>query len=190
MDKLKDNEDYFKGINEEKEFDEFEKELDSNIKDLNLDKKDENNLVKFDAYFYFKINDEKEYIFPIKSDLFNINDRHVYELIKNIIKKINEKHIIINYNDIKYIISLKDLENENDIEFYIKNYEFKPCKKKNFMPKNDSPSYSSNSLLKNIDKKFLSFVSKSPLNIMLIEQFETNENEGNNKYQFDDDEDY
>ena len=58
------------------------------------------------------------------------------------------------------------------------------------MPKNDSPSYSSNSLLKNIDKKFLSFVSKSPLNIMLIEQFETNENEGNNKYQFDDDEDY
>ena len=188
MDKIKEDKEFFIETSQENELNEFRNEF--NSQKLNINKNDEEILVQFDAYFYFKINGEKEYIFPIKSDLFNINDRHVYELIKNIIKKINEKHIIINYNDIKYIISLKDLENENDIEFYIKNYEFKPCKKKNFMPKNDSPSYSSNSLLKNIDKKFLSFVSKSPLNIMLIEQFETNENEGNNKYQFDDDEDY
>ena len=183
MNKLKDNEDYFKGINEEKEYDEFEKELDSNSKDLNLDKKDENNFVKFDAYFYFKINEENEFIFPIQSDLFNIDEQYVHELIKNTVKKINEKNIIINYNDNKYLISLKVSEDESDIDFYVKNYEFKPCKKKNFMPKNDSPSYSPYSLLKNVDKKIFSFMSKSPLNIILIEKFDE---ENKNIYQYDD----
>ena len=116
----------------------------------------------------------------------NINEQHVYELIKNIVKKIKEKNIIINYKDSKYIVSLKDSENENNIEFYIKNYELKPCKKKNFMPKNDCPSYSPNSLLKNVDKKIFSFVSKSSLNIMLIEQFEKIKEESKNQYDEDD----
>ena len=54
------------------------------------------------------------------------------------------------------------------------------------MPKNDCPSYSPNSLLKNVDKKIFSFVSKSSLNIMLIEQFETIEEESKNQYDEDD----
>ena len=192
MDKLKDNEDYFKGINEEKEFDEFEKELDSNSKDLNLDKKDENNFVKFDAYFYFKINEENEFIFPIQSDLFNIDEQYVHELIKNTVKKINEKNIIINYDNNKYIISLKDCEENkegNNKDFYIKNYEFKPCNKNNFFPDVESENFPSDILLKNIDSKKINFMVKSPLNIMIREKMDTNKEEGDNKYQkyFDED---
>jgi len=39
------------------------------------------------------------------------------------------------------------------------------------MPKSDCPSYSSSSLLKNIEKENISFVSKLPLNIMVREKF-------------------
>ena len=184
MEKIKEDEEFLKEGNPENGLEDCENEFNSKKSDVK--KNNEDDLVKFDAYFYFKINDEKEFIFPVKSEPFNIDEQHVYELIKNIVKKINEKNIIINYKDSKYIVSLKDSENENDIEFYIKNYELKPCKKKNFMPKNDCPSYSPNSLLKNVDKKIFSFVSKSSLNIMLIEQFETIEEESKNQYDEDD----
>ena len=91
-------------------------------------------------------------------------------MIKNIVKQINNKNIIINFNSKDYIVSLKDIEDDDD-DFYIKNYELKPCKKKNFMPKNDCPSYSSYSLLKNIEKENISFISKLPLNIMIREKY-------------------
>ena len=76
------------------------------------------------------MNDSKEFIFPIQTDFFNIKEEYGYDLIKNIIKKINEKKLIVENNSIKYIISLKDCEDENNKEFYIKNYELKLCKKK------------------------------------------------------------
>lgn len=188
MDELKnksEDDDYFKELNEEYKFDEFEDgdEYNFNLKNENLVKNDEDSHVKYNTYFYFKLNKDKEFIFPIQSDVFNKNKQFTFELIKNIIKKINEKNIVIDYNNIDYIVSLKDAEDE-DIEFYENNYELKPCKKKNFKPKDDCPSYSSNSLLENVDNKLISFISKNSFNIMLREKVDEN-----NKYQFDDDED-
>lgn len=187
MDELKnksEDDEYFKELNDGNEFDEFENEFDSNSKKLNLTKNNEDKYAKFNAYFYFKLNGNKEYIFQIQSDIFNKSKQYVHELIKNIIKKINEKNIVINFNNIDYIVSLKDTEDE-DADFYAKNYELKPCKKKNFKPKNDCPSFSSNSLLENFDNKLISFISKNSLNVMIREKIEEN-----NKYQYDDDEDW
>ena len=123
------------------------------------------------------MNDSKEFIFPIQTDFFNIKEEYGYDLIKNIIKKINEKKLIVENNSIKYIISLKDCEDENNKDFYIKNYELKLCKKKTLMPKNNVPSYSPTSLLKEFENEKISFVSKNSLNIMLTENFsDTNDN--------------
>ncbi len=186
MDELKNksiDDDYLKELNEGNEFDEFENEYDFNLNNVHLVKQNEDRYAQYNTYFYFKLNKDKEFIFPIQSDVFNKSKQYIFELIKNIIKKINEKNIVINYNNIDYIVSLKDAEDE-DIEFYEKNYELKPCKKKNFKPKDDCPSYSSNSLLENVDNKMISFISKNSFNIMLREKLEEN-----NKYQFDNDED-
>jgi hypothetical protein len=187
MDELKNKsefDEYFKELNDGNEYDEFENEFDYDSKNLNLAKNNEDKYAKFNTYFYFKLNENNEFIFPIQSDIFNKSKQYVYELIKNIIKKINEKNLVINYNNIDYIVSLKDTE-EEDINFYIKNYELKPCKKKNFKPKNDCPSFSPNSLLENVDNKLISFISKNSLNLMLRERIEEN-----NKYQYNDDEDW
>ena len=187
LDELKnksEDDDYFKELNDGNEFDEFENEFDSNSKRLNLAKNNEDKYAKYNVYFYFKLDGNKEYIFQIQSDIFNKSKQYVHELIKNIIKKINEKNITINFNNVDYIVSLKDTEDE-DVDFYIKNYQLKPCKKKNFKPKNDCPSFSSNSLLENFDNKLISFISKNSLNVMIREKIEEN-----NKYQYDDDEDW
>ena len=164
---------------------EFEDELNIITKDLEKNEKVEDKYSKFDVFFYFTIKN-KEFVFQIKSDLFDPQKQYTYELIKNIIKKINEKKIIINYDNTKYFVSLKDIEDyedKNNIDFYIKNYEFKQCNKNNFVPKNDIESFSSESLLKNIDSKKISFIAKNPLNIMVREKIETNLEEGDNKYQ-------
>jgi hypothetical protein len=130
----------------------------------------ENKVKNYNIYFYLSLDKENSFIFPIKSEYFKINKQYTYELIKNIVKQINNKNIIINFNSKDYIVSLKDIEDDDD-DFYIKNYELKPCKKKNFMPKNDCPSYSSYSLLKNIERENISFISKLPLNIMIREKY-------------------
>ena len=190
MDELKNKIENDESVNEETDFDEFENVLIENDNSENIQIY-ENELSRFNVYFYFQIKD-KEFVFPFVSDTFNIYEDNVNNLIKNIVKKINEKKIIVNCDNINYIVSLKDIEDiedENDETFYCKNYELKACKKKNFKPKEDSPSFSSKSILKNIDNKKISFVSKNPLNIMIREKFETNKEEGENKYQFLFDED-
>ena len=138
-----------------------------------IPKNNENKFVIFDIYFYFNLQN-KEFIFQIKSDLFNKNEQYIYELIKNIVKKINEKNIIINCNNTNYILSLKDYENfeeDNNKNFYIKSYEIKQCNTKNHKPLSNIPNISPNSLIKNINSKNLSFISKTPLNIMIREIF-------------------
>ena len=137
----------------------------------NQNQKDFNKLKKYIIYFYLNLN-KNSFIFPIISDNFFINKQYVYELIKNIVKKINDNNITINFNNNNYIISLKDIEDDENMDFYIKNYELRPCKKKNFVPKIDCPSFSSSSLLKNIENEKISFVSKNQLNIMLREKYE------------------
>ena len=169
---------------------EFEDELNETTKDLQINEIKEVVFSKFIVFFYFTIKN-RGFVFRIKSDLFNINKQYAYELIQNIVKKINEKNIIINCEKSKYIISLKDIDdykNNNNKDFYINNYELKQCNKKNFIPNPENQSFSSETLLKNINNKRISFIARNPLNIMLREKEETELEEGNNKYQnyFDD----
>ena len=181
---MKENEDFLEEINDNNEYEKDFNDISKNYKN------NEKQFVIFDVFFYFTIKN-KEFVFQIKSDLFNINKQYIYELIKNIVKKINEKSIIINYNNTKYIISLKDCgdsEDDNDKNFYIKNYEIKQCNPKSLTPLKDIPEFSSNSLLNNIDTQNLSFISKTPLNIMVREKIESEKDEVN-KYQFYYDED-
>ena len=123
-------------------------------------------------YFYFKLNNNNEFIFPIESDLLNIDKQYGYELIENIIKKINNNSIIIDYNSKKYKVSLKDSEYENKKYFYSKNYELRLCKKKNCKPSYDFPEFDSFSLIKNFANERISFISKNDLNIIIIENYE------------------
>lgn len=136
---------------------------------------------KFKIYFYLKINDN-EFVFPIKTKIFNIKKHNGYDLIKNIIKKVNNNKIIININSIKYIVSLKDSENNTDTynNFYKENYELKQYNIKNLKPK-ESFGYSPNILLKELVNEKICFVSKNPINIMLIEQYDNSENNFENK---------
>ena len=160
-------------INEKIESEEYEKKLNEISEDL-IPVNNENKYVAFFIYFSFNLKN-KDFIFQIKSDFFNKNDQYIYELIKNIVQKINEKNIIINSNNKNYILSLKDCDNfeeDNNKNFYIKNYEIKQCNINNNIPLNNILSISPNSLIKNIKCKNLSFISKTPLNIMIREKFE------------------
>ena len=146
--------------------DEFKESNNSNI--FNNNKNNINKYKQYNIYFYLNINKDNIFILPIQSDFFNVNKHYTYDLIKNCVKKINEKKFNIKYNYINYIISLKDIEDDEDnMDFYANNYELKSCQKKNFFPKNDAPSYCPNSLLKNLEKENFSFILKNPLNIML-----------------------
>lgn len=138
-----------------------------------------NCLNKFKVYFYFKINKDNEFVYPMETDFLNIKNQYGYDMINNIIKKINEKKIVININSSNYILSLKDSEEEKNNDFYINNYELRPCNKKDLKPKKDIPSYSSKSLLKDFVNERISFISKYDINIMLMEKYddyEKNEN--------------
>jgi hypothetical protein len=67
---------------------------------------------------------------------------------------------------------LKDCDDENDIDFYINNYELRPCKKIKNIPNFDLPCYCPNSLLNNMVNEKISFSTKNPLNIILIENYD------------------
>ena len=187
--KRKESTDYLNEINEEISLDDFKNELN----DMRPSETFQDKFSKFDVFFNFTIQ-KKEFVFQIKSDLFNLNRQYSYELIKNIVKKINEKNITINQNNTNYIVSLKDFddsEEENNMDLYSRNYELKPINKINFTSIKESENYSSDSLLKNIDNKKISFVVKNSFNIMFREKNESNIEEGDNKYSsyYDDDED-
>jgi hypothetical protein len=103
----------------------------------------------------------------------NPDTQYGYDLIENIIDKINDKSLVINYNSKEYIISLKTSEN-NKINFYSDNYELKLCKKKNLKPNYDLPSFYSSILLKNIINEKICLTCKNNLYIMLLEKIEEN----------------
>ena len=170
--KYKLNENKEEELLKKNDFNELEDEL-NELKNTNLCNNNKNNInkyQKYNIYFYLNMNKDNIFILYIQSDFFNINKQYIYDLIKNIVKKINDKMFNIKYNSINYIISLKDIDNdEEDRDFYANNYELKPCNKKNYFPKIDSPSYYPNSLLKNIEKTNLSFTLKSSLNVMFRE---------------------
>ena len=119
--------------------------------------KKENIFSKFNIYFSF-LFDKKEFIIQIESDIFNINENNVQDLIKNIIYKINDKNIIIQNDKINYIISLKDSDEQ---DFYKNNYEIRTYKEKECI------IYPSDLLLSDIKVTKLNLVSKNYLNIMI-----------------------
>jgi hypothetical protein len=139
--------------------DDFEIDLDetrqSSITSEN--KSNENIYSKFEIYFSFLFNN-KEFLVSIESDVFNLNENNVQDLIKNIIYKINEKNIIFQHKKVKYIISLKDCE---DPDFYKDNYELRNYETKDFSKSPfDLP-------LSDIKDTKLYFVSKNCLNLMI-----------------------
>lgn len=120
----------------------------------------ENIYEKFDIEFYFFF-EQKEFKVALQTDVFNKNKNTVQDLIKNIINIINGKNIIFQSNKIKYILSLKDCEDEDDDDFYKDNYELKANEsKENF-------AFSFDMLLSGIKNKKLKFRAKDYLNIMI-----------------------
>jgi hypothetical protein len=135
------------------------------------------------VYFYFKLNEKYDFSIPIESDLLDVDIQYGYELIENIINKINNNSININYDCKKYYVSLKNCENNNK-NFYMENYELRPCSKKTLKPKFDSPSFSSSILLNNFIDKNISMVCKNNLYIFLIEKYEEEEDEEDTDNQY------
>ena len=119
------------------------------------------NISKFRIYFFFKLNEKKEYIFPIESDTFDLDNQNVSDLIQNIIKKINDKKITINYNFKEFTLLL----NVSEKNIYI-DYELRPCDPLTHTPNNDDEPYSAKNKLNVIDAQEISFVSKTPINLI------------------------
>lgn len=165
-------------------YDEFNEDDDINIGISNInDYKIKNNIKKFKVYFYFNLNEKNEYIFPFESDLLNIDNQYGYDLIQNIIKKINNESLVINYDSKDYILSVKENQNDDTKNFYINNFEIRKCKKKTFKPKDDVPPFSPELLLNNILDDTISFICKNNIYIILIEKFDDDIEEG--KYEDD-----
>ena len=136
----------------------------------------------FKVYFHLKINENKDKLLHIKTDELNIKQHNGYDLIKNIIKKINEKKFIISKDSIKYVLSIKDCDESNNNDFYKKNYELKiGSTGDNDNIKDNSSNFPLASLLKNIVNRKIFFDCQNPLNIMLTEKFsDFNTDESNN----------
>ena len=128
-----------------------------------------NVIKKYKVFFYFDLNKNKKFAFPIITDGIKVDDYHVYDLIKYLVKKINDSNIVIKDENNNYSVSLKDIdEEEENMDFYINNYELKPFE---FWKKKDCQNYSSTDSLKSINEENISFFPKNPLNVMLMKQF-------------------
>ena len=154
-----DEDNYFSDLEEENVYTESTQSL--NFKEINR-------INKFNVYFYFDFNKNKKFVLPINIESFNVADFYIYDLIKYIVKKINNSNIVVKDNNINYSVSLKDIDDEENIDFYINNYEIKPF---DFWSKKDFPIYSSKDSLKTIEEENISFFSKNPLNVLLMKQF-------------------
>ena len=125
-----------------------------------------NVIKKFNVCFYLDLNKDNKYSFNFNTNEFNGGVYHIYNLIKYIVKKINDSNIIIKYNNDNYSVSLKDIDEEN-IEFYINNYEIKPFE---FWKKKDCQSFSPKEMIKSINEEKIIFFSKNPLNVFLMKK--------------------
>ena len=161
-------EDYFDEQEEKFEYDFF---YDSNIlnETTNLYENNSENLNSFNVYFYYKINEKNENNFLIESDDLNIENQCVSDLIYNIVKKINSKKIIINFENNEFILSLKEYEN---IELYNNNYELRLYDKISHIPNYDNPCFSPELLLDELIAEDICFVVKKSSNIKLLEKFD------------------
>jgi hypothetical protein len=161
MEELKNKKKITSELNDDISTDEYDIECDENSREtkqsVNSVNLYENIFSKFDIEFLFKFN-KKEFIISIESDVFNLNKNKVEDLIKNAIKKINEKNFSFKENKNTYIISLKDCEEDTDKEFYKDNYE---------ITKNYSINYPYELLLNEIKDTKLNLNCKNSLNFMI-----------------------
>jgi len=161
MEELKNKKKITSELNDDISTDEYDIECDENSREtkqsVNSVNLYENIFSKFDIEFLFKFN-KKEFIISIESDVFNLNENKVEDLIKNAIKKINEKNFSFKENKNTYIISLKDCEEDTDKEFYKDNYE---------ITKNYSINYPYELLLNEIKDTKLNLNCKNSLNFMI-----------------------
>ena len=161
MEELKNKKKITSELNDDISTDEYDIECDENSREtkqsVNSVNLYENIFSKFDIEFLFKFN-KKEFIISIESDVFNLNENKVEDLIKNAIKKINEKKFSFKENKNTYIISLKDCEEDTDKEFYKDNYE---------ITKNYSINYPYELLLNEIKDTKLNLNCKNSLNFMI-----------------------
>ena len=125
------------------------------------------NLNTFNVYFYIKLNEKNEHIFLIESDELNLDTQCVSDLISNIVKKINSKNIIINYENNELILSLKEYEN---IDLYNTNYEIRQFNKISNTPKYDYSCFSPALNLGEVIEQEICFVVKKTSNIKLSEK--------------------
>lgn len=92
----------------------------------------------------------------------------------------------ITFDNKKYNINLKGIDHSvNEKQFIQNNYLLKPAKK-NLKPKMDMPSYSYDSILKNLKDERISLIIKNQENILLREEIsdETiNSNDEENDYE-------
>ena len=89
-----DDEDYFSDLDENYNSDESQY-INNNRTEIK----------KFNIFFYFEFNKRKQFIIPISTESFNVNNIHVIDVIKYIIYKINNSNIIVKYNDDDYLKS-------------------------------------------------------------------------------------
>ena len=161
MEELKNKKKITSELNDDISTDEYDIECDENSREtkqsVNSVNLYENIFSKFDIEFLFKFN-KKEFIISIESDVFNLNENKVEDLIKNAIKKINEKNFSFKENKNTYIISLKDCEEDTGKEFYKDNYE---------ITKNYSINYPYELLLNEIKDTKLNLNCKNSLNFMI-----------------------
>ena len=153
-------------INEEDYLTDSEEE-DNNQNERRIMRTQENIIKKFNVNFYFDFNKDKKFVVQITTDSFNADNFHIYDLIKYIVKKINDSNIIIKDNNDNYSVSLKDTD-EEDKDFYINNYELKPY---DYWTNKYCGDYSPEETIKSIKEDNISFFSKNPLNIFLMKQF-------------------
>ena len=156
---------------EQEEKFEYDFFYDSNIlnETTNLYENNSENLNSFNVYFYYKINEKNENNFLIESDDLNIENQCVSDLIYNIVKKINSKKIIINFENNEFILSLKEYEN---IELYNNNYELRLYDKISHIPNYDNPCFSPELLLDELIAEDICFVVKKSNNIKLVGKFD------------------
>ena len=153
-------------INEEDYLTDSEEENNNQNERRNM-KIEENVIKKFNVNFYFDFNKDKKFVVQINTDSFNADNFHIYDLIKYIVKKINDSNIIIKNNGDNYSVSLKDID-EEDNDFYINNYELKPY---DYWTNKYCEDYSPEKTIKSIKEEKISFFSKNPLNIFLMKQY-------------------
>ena len=142
-------------------------EENNNQNERRIMKIEENIIKKFNVNFYFDFNKDKKFVVQIITDSFNVDNFHIYDLIKYIVKKINDSNIIIKNNGDNYSVSLKDID-EEDNDFYINNYELKPY---DYWTNKYCEDYSAEKTIKSIKEEKISFFSKNPLNIFLMKQY-------------------